>query len=83
MNPRPSRAKILFAITLLIFAGILLASLYGRVSNAQGGQVQVNAADPPSAAQGTINLNVRVTGKGFKNGAKAKWFVTDTTIRAA
>jgi hypothetical protein len=31
------------------------------------------------AEQGTINLNVKVTGKGFKNGAKAKWFVTGTT----
>ena len=32
-----------------------------------------------AAEQGTINLNVKVTGKGFKNGAKAKWFVTGTT----
>ena len=47
-------------------------------SHAQGG-VQVNAADPPSTEQGTVNLNVRVTGKGFKNGAHAKWFVTGTT----
>jgi hypothetical protein len=32
-----------------------------------------------STAQGTVNLNVKVTGKGFKNGAQAKWFVTGTT----
>jgi uncharacterized delta-60 repeat protein len=32
-----------------------------------------------AAEQGTINLNVKVNGKGFKNGAKAKWFVTGTT----
>jgi len=43
------------------------------------GQVQVSAADPMAAEQGTINLNVKVTGKGFKNGAQAKWFVTGTT----
>lgn len=42
-------------------------------------QVQVTAADPASAGQGTINLNVKVSGKGFKNGAKAKWFVSGTT----
>lgn len=42
-------------------------------------QIQVTAADPPSAAQGTVNLNVKVTGKGFKSGAKAKWFITGTT----
>lgn len=57
-------------VTLLVFGG--------HDSNAQG-QVQVNAADPPSTAQGTTNLIVKVTGKGFKNGAQAKWFVTGTT----
>ena len=42
-------------------------------------QIQVTAADPPAAEQGTANLDVRVTGKGFKNGAKAKFQVTSTT----
>jgi hypothetical protein len=32
-----------------------------------------------AAEQGTLNLNVKVTGKGFKSGAKAKWLVTGTT----
>jgi uncharacterized delta-60 repeat protein len=41
--------------------------------------VQVTAADPMSADQGTVNLNVKVNGKGFKNGARAQWFVTGTT----
>lgn len=41
-------------------------------------QIQVTAADPASAEQGTLNLNVKVTGKGFKNGARAKWFITGT-----
>src|SRR4051812_6542404 len=42
-------------------------------------QVSVTATTPNLAAQGTVNLNVTVTGKGFKNGAKAQWFVTGTT----
>ena len=68
------RRKSLLAL-LLLSLGAFLVDL--RVT-AQG-QVQVSAADPATAAQGTINLNVKVTGKGFKNGAKAKWFVTGTT----
>ena len=42
-------------------------------------QIQVSAASPNSTIQGTVNLNVTVSGKGFKNGAKAKWFVSGTT----
>jgi hypothetical protein len=42
-------------------------------------QIQVNSANPNNAAQGTINLNVIVSGNGFKKGAKAQWFVTGTT----
>lgn len=56
---------------------ILLSCLNLRTS-AQG-QIQVNAADPALAEQGTVSLNVRVTGKGFKNGARAKWVVTGTS----
>ena len=60
----------------IVFWILLLA---GAAGNTQAQQVQVTAADPSSTAQGTINLNVKVTGKGFKNGANAKWFVTGTT----
>ena len=42
-------------------------------------QITVKAANPNSAAQGTTNLNVTVSGGGFKKGAKAQWFVTGTT----
>jgi hypothetical protein len=42
-------------------------------------QIQVKASSPTSAAQGTINLDVTLTGSGFKNGAHAQWFVTGTT----
>ena len=79
MNPRPNRAHLIVAISLFVCLGFLLSNFNGPVSLAQGGQIQVAAADPPLAAQGTLNLNVKVTGKGFKNGAKAKWLVTGTT----
>ncbi|MGH9871453.1 MAG: hypothetical protein ACRD9S_03175 [Pyrinomonadaceae bacterium] len=65
------------AISLVIFFAFLLMG--GVITTAQAQQIQVTAADPPSTAQGTLNLNVKVTGKGFKNGAQAKWFVTGTT----
>jgi len=42
-------------------------------------QIQVNSANPSAAPQGTINLNVAISGSGFKKGAKAQWFVTGTT----
>ena len=42
-------------------------------------QISVTAADPPAGEQGTLNLTVKITGKGFKNGAKAKFFKTSTT----
>jgi uncharacterized delta-60 repeat protein len=64
---------------MLASLGFLFLCMTGGLSPAQAQTVQVTAADPASTAQGTINLNVKVTGKGFKNGAKAKWFVTGTT----
>jgi hypothetical protein len=76
MNPQYQISPIFIILSLALF--IVLATWAIPPSHAQG-QVQVTAADPMAAAQGTINLNVRVTGKGFKNGAKAKWFVTGTT----
>lgn len=78
MNSQTPRKQSLALLLVLAAIIALLFDLKVPV-NAQGGQVQVTAADPPSTAQGTINLNVRVTGKGFKNGAQAKWFVTGTT----
>jgi hypothetical protein len=79
MNPRIPFLR-LIAITLLIIGLTFVSiSLNLRPASAQGGSVQVTAADPASTVQGTINLNVTVNGKGFKNGAKAQWFVTGTT----
>jgi hypothetical protein len=41
--------------------------------------IEVTSADPPSAEQGTINLNVAIKGKGFDRSAKARFFLTGTT----
>jgi hypothetical protein len=74
MIPRKKRA----ATFILMCLGLLLLSV-GSTPTAQAQTIQVTAADPTSTAQGTINLNVKITGKGFKNGAKAKFLVTGTT----
>ncbi len=42
-------------------------------------QIQVTSTNPSAAPQGTLNLNVTVSGNGFKKGAKATWYVTGTT----
>src|ERR1700686_5071019 len=42
-------------------------------------QIQVTSTNPSAAPQGTIGLNVTVTGSGFKKGATAQWVVTSTT----
>ena len=74
MMPKTTPRVILVCLALGL---VIFLSANSQTAEAQ--QIQVNAADPPAAEQGTINLNVKVTGKGFKNGAKAKWFVTGTT----
>jgi len=42
-------------------------------------QVRVTAATPSSAYQGTISLDVVVSGSGFDNSAKVQYFVSGTT----
>jgi hypothetical protein len=68
------------------FAGFLLSSilLFSLAWTASppplvAQDIVVSSGIPDNAPQGTINLNVRVLGKGFKRGAVAKWFVTGTT----
>ena len=58
--------------TLIVLAALIALVLHWLLptSKAQG-QIQVSAADPMAAEQGTINLNVKVTGKGFKSGSTA------------
>lgn len=67
------------AALLIVLASAVSVWWSTTPASAQGSQVQVTAAVPASAEQGTINLNVKVNGKGFKNGANARWFVTGTT----
>jgi hypothetical protein len=62
---------------LFLFTAILLAGLATSPAHAQ--TIQVTAATPASAIQGTVNLDVVITGNGFKRGAKAQWFVTGST----
>src|SRR5512140_2367946 len=42
-------------------------------------QVKVTSATPASAYQGTLSLDVVVTGSGFDSSAKVQYFVTGTT----
>src|SRR6476660_3256690 len=75
MKPRyPTSPTLIILAALIVLIGCWLLP----TSNAQG-QIQVTAATPSTAEQGTINLNIKVNGKGFKNGAKAKWFVSGTS----
>jgi tetratricopeptide (TPR) repeat protein len=46
----------------------------GNVPFAFAQTISVTAADPPTGAQGTVNLNVIIKGKGFKTGAKARFY---------
>ena len=59
---------------LAIVSGILLGAPIVTTA-----QIQVNSANPGAAPQGSTNLNVAISGSGFKKGAKAQWFVTGTT----
>jgi hypothetical protein len=62
----------------LRFWGLLCACLLASAAFATA-QIQVNSTNPNTAPQGTTNLNVTVSGSGFKKGAKAQWFVSGTT----
>jgi uncharacterized delta-60 repeat protein len=67
---------------LIVVAALFALSLglpWGGTVQTASAQVSVSAADPNTGEQGTLNLSVLIKGKGFKNGAKAKWFKTGTT----
>ena len=49
------------------------------VSTSLFAQVSVTAANPSTAVGGTVNLNVTISGSGFKKGAKSQFFKTGTT----
>ena len=65
-------STVLIAVTLVVLWG-------GAVPAATAQTIVVTAADPPSGAQGTINLNVLIKGKGFKTGAIARFYKTGTS----
>ena len=72
MKPSPLIVHVVtVSICLVLFA-------WAAAPAALAQEVQVTSADPPAAAQGTVNLNVTIKGKGFKNGAQSKFFVTGT-----
>jgi hypothetical protein len=42
--------------------------------------IEVTSAVPNEAPQGTVSLDVEVNGKGFKKGAKAKFYMSGTSL---
>lgn len=63
-----------FSSRIWFFALLLFVS-----SLAQAQDVEVNSADPSSAQQGTVDLDVEIAGSGFDNSAAVEFFVTGTT----
>ena len=62
---------------IVIFVAFIAAFVLAGPVTAQ--DIVVSAADPASAAQGTTGLSVRITGKGFKRGANARFLRTGTS----
>jgi hypothetical protein len=67
----------------LIVVGVLVGVALGLPwagagPTATAPSISVTAANPPSGEQGTLSLDVVVGGKGFKNGATAKFLRHDT-----
>ncbi|MEE8138490.1 MAG: hypothetical protein V3T81_06425, partial [Thermoanaerobaculia bacterium] len=74
-RPDPKRSPCVVGLALLVFASTLIAVPL----LAQDSEVTVTSADPSTAEQGTVNLDVTITGSGFAKGAKAFFFVHDPT----
>jgi hypothetical protein len=64
--------RILFPALIVSVLGVLQPA----VSQAQ---VAVTSADPPSAPQGTLSLDVAVSGRGFDSSAQVDFLITGTT----
>jgi hypothetical protein len=64
--------RILFSALLVCFMGALMP----RIAHSQ---VTVTSADPPSAPQGTLSLDVTVSGSGFDSSAQVEFLLTGTT----
>lgn len=59
------------------FGAAALAAVLGAPAMAQN--VAVTAADPAAAEQGTLQIPIKITGRGFRAGAQARFSVTGTT----
>jgi hypothetical protein len=66
-------------LTRLALATLFLVALAFTPTAAVYAQVKVTAAAPSSAVQGTVGLDVVVSGSGFDNTSTAQFFVTGTT----
>lgn len=67
------------AITRFLVASVVLSSIACLSPSIAQAQVAVTSADPPSAPQGTLSLDVTVSGSGFDNSAQVDFLVTGTT----
>ncbi len=65
---RHSSPLLMFAV---LFTGLAISPA--------SAQIEVTSTNPSAAPQGTVNLNVTVSGSGFKRGATAAWYVSGTT----
>src|SRR4029453_1653266 len=61
-----------------LFIGAMAALLVGTPSRSDA-QVQVSSADPASTIQGTVSLDVTISGNGFDSTAAVTFLVTGTT----
>ena len=67
------------ALTKLASAVVALVILALVLMGVTWAQVKVTAANPASTTQGTVSLDVTITGSGFDSTAKAKFFVSGTS----
>jgi hypothetical protein len=63
----------------LILLGIIAVLAFMHPVPATAQTIKVTSTSPNAVPQGTVNLNVTITGSGFVKGAQAQWFVSGTT----
>jgi hypothetical protein len=63
----------------ILFSALLVCVLGGLMPRIAHSQVVVTSADPPSAPQGTLSLDVTVSGSGFDSSAQVEFLLTGTT----
>ncbi len=75
MTPRRCLKTLVIALGLFVPWLLLQAATAPPVA-AQ--EIVVSSADPPSAPQGTVSIDVTIKGNNFKRGAASRFFVTRT-----